>query len=113
MESRGLGNTQAREVAIRLEARTGPQTPWFKALGATQDVHEEREVARAIAEWSDGDSIAAHYGYANDFFCSADIGKSAKNSVLSPGNRTWLTTVFGIRFVTLSELAGIIEEART
>jgi hypothetical protein len=57
IEDRGLGSIQALQLAKRLAnaAQTMP-SPWFKALGEARDIHETREVARAIAEWSDGDS---------------------------------------------------------
>ena len=53
-----------------------PLGPWFKSFGNAKDIHEKREVARGVAEWADGDSVAArNYGYGNDFFCSLDSGK--------------------------------------
>jgi hypothetical protein len=53
--SRGLGSVQAQQLARRFaNAAQTMSGPWFKALGAARDIHETREVARAIAEWSDG-----------------------------------------------------------
>jgi hypothetical protein len=108
IEDRGLGSIQAQQLAQRLAnaSQTMP-TPWFKALGDARDVHETREVARAIAEWADGDSIAAHYGYGNDFFCTGDEARRGHVSILDAVNRAWLTTDFGIRFSTLRELAAL------
>jgi hypothetical protein len=52
------------------------------------------------------DSIASHYGYGIDLLCSKDFGKSASGpSVLDCDNRKRLNEEFGIRFVTLAELA--------
>jgi hypothetical protein len=63
-------------------------------------------LAKATREWADGDSVAAHYGFGIDQFCSEDFGKSASGrSVLDCNNRKWLSEEFGIRFVTLAELA--------
>ena len=64
------------------------------------------KVKEAVAEWADGDSLVAHYGYGIDLFCSRDCGKNAgKASVLHPDNRQWLSEEYGIQFVTLAELA--------
>jgi hypothetical protein len=104
IKERGFGTTQAKLLAQRFADRGGQQIPWFKALGAAKDVHEVREVARAVAEWADADSIAAHYGYGNDLFCTRDEGVSAGESILDSGNRAWLLQTFGIQFVTPSEI---------
>jgi hypothetical protein len=104
IETRGLGSSRAQGIAARFAGREGTQGPWFAALGAASGI--QREVARAVAEWADGDSVAAHYGYGIDLFCSGDFGKSASApSVLDCDNRKWLNQEFGIQFVTLAELA--------
>jgi hypothetical protein len=109
IEARGLGSVQAQRLAQRLAdaAQTLP-THWFNALGAARDIHETREVARAIAEWSDGDSIAAHYGYRNDFFCTGDEARLGHASVLDAASRAWLMANFGVRFCTIRELAACL-----
>ena len=109
IEDRGRGSIQAQRLAQRLAnaSQTMP-SPWFKALGAARDVHETREVARAIAEWADGDSIAAHYGYGNQFFCTGDEARRGHPSILDAANRAWLSADFGIRFCTLRELAALL-----
>jgi len=100
IENRGLGSIQAQRLAQRL-ANTAPTMPalWLKALSAARDIPEKREVARAIAEWSDGDSIAAHYGYGNDIFCPGDEARLGHTSILDATNRAWLMTEFGNRFL--------------
>jgi hypothetical protein len=105
IEHRGLGSIRAKQLAGRLAATSGATTPWFKVLGMAQDIHETREVARAIAEWADADSIAAHHGYGNDLFCTLDEARPGHPSVLDPANRAWLTATYGIRFADLRELA--------
>jgi hypothetical protein len=109
IEDRGLGSIQAQQLAKRLaNAAQIMPSPWFKALGAARDIHETREVARAIAEWSDGDSIAAHYGYGNDIFCTGDKARPGRPSILDAANRAWLMTEFGVRFCTIRELASLL-----
>ena len=74
---------------------------WYEGLR-----HASRnKVKEAVAEWADGDSLVAHYGYGIDLFCSRDWGKNAGKNVLHPDNRQWLSEEYGIQFVTLAELA--------
>lgn len=82
------------------------EEPWFSSLLRARDIHEQRQVQRAIAEWADADSIAAHIGYGMDLFCTEDQGKGAgAPSIFDADNRAWLEKTYGIKFVTLSELA--------
>jgi hypothetical protein len=53
IESRGLGSARAKRIAARLASPGAFPGPWFKALGEAKDIHEKREVARAVAEWAD------------------------------------------------------------
>lgn len=109
MEGRGLGCGRAQALAARLGGNTPPLGPWFKSFGNAKDIHEKREVARGVAEWADGDSVAAHYGYGNDFFCSLDSGKGESKrgdlAILDAVNRAWLSADYGIQFITVIELA--------
>jgi hypothetical protein len=68
-----------------------------------------RKVSKVIAEWSDGDAIAAHYAYKHDIFCTRDEGKSAGvSSVLRADKRAWLTKEFGTVVMSPNELAAHI-----
>jgi hypothetical protein len=64
-------------------------------------------VAKAIAKWADGDSVAGHISYRLDYFCTLyrDVSAGAK-SVFSPANRSILEERYQIRFVTPHELQG-------
>ncbi len=109
VEKRGFGCRRAEQLAVRL-ARGAPSSgPWFTSLGNARDIHETREVGRAIAEWADGDSVAAHYGYGIDFFCTLDEGKGESRrgdpAILDATNRVWLTAQYGIQFATITELS--------
>jgi len=107
IEARGLACAQAQRIAIEIQTEIGGNGNFLLYLGHPRNPTEQKKVICAINEWSDGDGIAAHYGYGIDLFCSRDCGKNAgKASVLHPDNRQWLSEAFGIRFVTLAELAG-------
>lgn len=106
IEARGLGAAQAKKLAEQFAIRDKMNEPWFRSLGRALGIHEERAVQRSIAEWADGDSIAAHIGYGLDLFCTEDKGNSAGGtSTLDDSNRAWLTSTYGVVFVTLAELA--------
>jgi hypothetical protein len=109
IEARGVGCAQARRIADEIRAEIGGYGSFISYLGKPRTPVEQRQINRAIAEWADGDSVAAHYAYDIDIFCSEDFGKSASNpSVLDVGNRNWLTKTFGIRFATLGALAQMV-----
>jgi len=99
IEQRGVGSAVLR----RLEAETG-RKPETKG---------EKEFVLAVAEWADGDSVAAHVAYNNDVFCTEDQGKSARGgSILDADNRLWLAVTHNVKFATIGELATQIRSAQ-
>ena len=108
---RGVGHAVAIELGLKFIARAGisEQELWLQGLGRASIKAEKEQVALAACEWADGDSIAAHYGYSIDLFCTEDCGKSASSpSVLDPKNKKWLSENYCIWFVTLAELAEMV-----
>lgn len=102
IEAKGVGVAQVKSLG---QSIADPAQAWFNALDNAKDIHEERRVERAFSEWADGDAIAAHVAYGLDVFCSADVGNSnVTNSVLDPDNRAWLTSNYGVKFMTFDEL---------
>ena len=58
-------------------------------------------IAKAVAEWADGDSVAAHLAYKNDLFCTKDNGRGAgAHSVMHPENASTLARHFGFKKVS-------------
>lgn len=109
IEARGVGFAQLKGLAQQYAKRVGVTEPWYASLERTIDIHEENAVKRAVAEWADGDAIAAHIGYGIDYFCTEDTGKSAgSTSVLDANNRAWLKEHFGVQIISLSDLAKMI-----
>jgi hypothetical protein len=107
IEARGVGKTQIEEIGQRISARLQLPGPWWQhlSLGTHQEI---REIQKAVAEWADADSVAAHIGYGIEYFCTEDQGKAAGTSILADENRSWLTREYGVRFVTLTELASLV-----
>ena len=114
IEARDLGHPRTLAIAA-MWADRAPNQHWYNVLGEAKDIHETREVARAIAEWSDADSVGAHYAYGNDLFCTLDVAageaKRGQSATLDAVNRRWLLSDFGIKFVSLHELATILQES--
>jgi hypothetical protein len=109
IEARGLGCAQAKQLAREIQADIGGDNSFFVYLGKPRSPPEQKKIKRATAEWTDGESVAAHYAYGIDLFCSEDFGESASPaSVLDNGSRAWLTDAFGIQFVTLAQLADMV-----
>jgi hypothetical protein len=109
----GVGQAIAVELGLRFSQRDSVENPelFLQGLGRAKDKLERRKVAEAVREWADGDSVAAHYGFGMNLFCSEDFAISGQGfSVLDAQNRHWLHESFGIEFLTLSELAKKVAE---
>jgi hypothetical protein len=102
---RGVGYARAVELGKRF-VQIDPLRPvlWMTGLAHANP----SDVRSAIAEWSDGDGIGAHYGFGMELFCTQDEGRSSGQSVLNSANRRWLSEDYGIRFVTLAGLRTIL-----
>lgn len=67
--------------------------------------YEENNVSKAIAEWADGDSIAAHIGYGGRYFCTNDKASNAgSGSVMHPKNIEILHKKFCLNVVSPEDL---------
>jgi hypothetical protein len=107
IEDRGFGTSPAKRIAERLANKAGVVEPWYRSL-ARANASDEKEFAKAVREWADSDTVAAHIAFQNDIFCTGDKGKSAGNSILDDANRAWLTAAYGVKFATIPELATLV-----
>jgi hypothetical protein len=109
IEARGLGLPRAMSIADRWADRAARNEPWYRVLSKAKDIHETREVGRAVAEWSDADSVGAHYAYDNNLFCTLDVaageGRRGDPAIFDTDNREWLSSNFGIKFGSITDLA--------
>lgn len=98
IDSLGAGHAAARSIAQQFRKN---ERVWFHALK-----HATPKVAgAAIAEWADGDSVAAHISLDLDYFCTRDYARTAgSHSVFSTANREKLTGKYKIAFVSPEEL---------
>ncbi len=110
IEARGCGIKHVKETVSPYVRRNASWQDGLRHAPSSEDA----TIAKAVAEWADGDSIAAHYSYSGDFFCTRDRAKSSgPASVLSPQNRVWAASAYGIEFVTPEELLKKINQAES
>jgi hypothetical protein len=109
----GVG--QAVAVTLGLQFLTPDEiakpTLWSAGFRRAKSKSERDQVNRAIAEWADGDSVATHYGHGVELFCTEDKAtqSAGQPSVFDDTNRAWLQKDYGIKFVSLAELAERLE----
>lgn len=109
IEERGVGMSPLLAIGRRIQDRLRmTDAAWYDGLNQASDEAEKREIADAFSEWADGDSVALHVGYELDVFCTHDRAKPGRPSVFNTENRDWLAQAFGVRFMTLGELARTI-----
>ncbi|MDD5460433.1 MAG: hypothetical protein PHG00_02190 [Methylococcales bacterium] len=98
IESRGCGMAQLQSIGHHYA------TDLLKAMEIAS-ASEIKAVANAVAEWADGDSVAIHLAYGNDFFCTKDNAKGAgQHSVMASKNVECLAKMFDLKKVSPEEL---------
>lgn len=116
MEKRQIGPYRYWAIKDKLVAQGGSfPTALSKVHGSKfLNEHERRSVGSAVAEWADGDLIAAHIGEGLDLICTEDMGGGHSNkSVFSVVHRSWLKTKYKCKFMTALELANSIQSERS
>ncbi|MBL8714262.1 MAG: hypothetical protein JNM12_15330 [Alphaproteobacteria bacterium] len=64
-----------------------------------------KEVRKYLADWVDFDIASCHYAYGYSILCSEDKGKPSSNSIFSPQFQNDLSSVFGVKVLTIEELS--------
>ncbi|EKE8371219.1 hypothetical protein U9D55_002617 [Enterobacter roggenkampii] len=78
---------------------------WFTNLADNEPVIGEKVIRKRFGDWADADSIAGHYAYKNDWFCTNDGASGAgAHSVMSKTNREKIASTFSIKFVTYDDI---------
>lgn len=86
----------------------GIKEPWQSNLNQIP-LSEEAEFAKNVAEWADGDTVSACYGYRIDKLCTADNAKNAgDDSIFSTKNRNQLKHTYGLSIVSPAELEAVL-----
>lgn len=118
--ARGVGGGALAALAKELTARMdGPRPPeWsdreflyrvYEYARTANRKKEKAEIEKAFAESADGDLVAAHVAFGNDYLCSDDHGRSAIGaSVLDRDNRAWLKMAYGVNILSAQQLADLL-----
>jgi hypothetical protein len=70
---------------------------------------EKAQIEKAFAESADGDMVAAHVAFGNDYLCTEDRGRSAIGpSIFDDDNRAWVKTEYGVEILTARQLSDLI-----
>lgn len=102
IEAAGAGIALIKAIGNKYVA---PTEPWFEGL-ARAPATEDTAIAKAVAEWADADSVAAHVANGNMLFCTNDVAVAAGvASTFSGPNRQWLEADYGVKFMSPTELA--------
>ena len=115
IEARGVGRAIALGIGNRYNASAGytEENPrlWLAGLGNATTKRDIKEVAKAVAEWADGDTMASHIGYGIDYFCTEDFARNSKGqSIFNAVNREWLSQTYGVKFATMKSLALLLSQ---
>jgi len=86
----------------------------YEIIKQSRQPGSPRTLARAVAEWVDGDALSAHYAFNSDVFCTNDRGSSAgASSIFHPNNLAKLKKQFSIVVLSPDELSSaVIDEER-
>jgi hypothetical protein len=104
IETRGCGIAQIKEIGKKYAPH------WLDGLKIAPD-GEKETIANAMAEWADGDSVAAHYALDGDIFCTLDSAKKAgERSVFDTINSDWIKSKYGVNILSPNELSKFIEK---
>ncbi|MBE5319924.1 hypothetical protein IM793_12200 [Pedobacter sp. MR2016-19] len=103
IEDAEAGMTQIKNIGEQY----GNQN-WMKGLKSSPET-DRNKIAKAAAEWADGDSVAISVALNCDFFCTRDQAKGAgSKSVLSQQNLTWLRNDYNFQTISPEELAKLL-----
>ncbi len=103
IENAGAGMVQIQEIGERYG-----NPVWMKGLKSAPET-DRNKIAKAAAEWADGDSVAICIALGCDYFCTRDQAKGAGNkSVLSTTNLAWLNTDYGFKTILPEDLAKLV-----
>jgi hypothetical protein len=68
-----------------------------------------KKFATAMSEWSDGDALAASYGYGISFFCTNDRASTAgTSSIFHPTNLKKLESIYPVNIITPEQLINLV-----
>lgn len=98
------GDYEIIQIGLKYDSKSG-----FQGIGKAPD-SENGIIAKAIAEWADGDSVASHIAIGGDYFCTNDNAVSAGiKSVFSSSNLGVLEKEYGFKKINPTDLAKLLK----
>jgi hypothetical protein len=98
IEELGVGFKLIENIGLKYDEKI------FDGIGKAPD-NENSNIAKATAEWADGDTIACAVGINSDYICTNDQAKSTgSNSVFSEKNIELLSKEYNFKILTPTEL---------
>ena len=117
---RGVGEGVLMALAKEFTARLdGPRPAGLSDRALIYSVYEyacasglskEKErIEKAFAESADGEVVAAHIAFGNDYLCTEDRGRAALSpSIFDTDNRAWLKTEYRVEILNVQQLANLL-----
>lgn len=103
IEALGSGISQIKEIGFSYNERN-----WMKGLKKAPE-SDKKKIAKAAAEWADGDSVASSIALGCDYFCTRDNANGAGSmSVLSSTNKQILHSEYSFKTITPERLADLL-----
>jgi len=99
IEQKGAGIFHIKELGQKYNAQ------WTTGIEQAPE-SDEGNIAKAIAEWADGDLVACHIAVGGDYFCTRDTAKKAGDkSIFSEDNLAWLKEEYNFHTISPEDLA--------
>jgi hypothetical protein len=120
INDRGVGGGTLPALAKKLTTDLdGPRPDWMTDRDLIYRVYVyacksglsdyKEQIEKAFAESADGDLVAAHIAFSNDYLCTEDRGKSAlSSSIFDANNRAWLNSRYGTELLNAQQLANLL-----
>lgn len=108
IQSLGCGKDIIDKLVAKCENQSLPD-----AVKSSSDIVSNKKISSSISEWSDGDALAAHYGYGIKYFCTYDNARNAgKSSIFSKENRSSLEQKYKISIKTPEKIIEILNNEK-
>lgn len=97
------GDFQIQQIGQKYNSQSG-----FQGIGDAPD-SENGVIAKAIAEWADGDSVASHIAIGGDYFCTNDKAVSGgSKSIFTENNLKILKNEYGFKTISPTDLSKLL-----
>lgn len=112
IEAKGCGIAHLKNISSRYQKEITFNGKKMISIveGIANAPESETGIARACAEWADGDSVAISIALKCDYFCTEDKAVSAgTGSILSKDNLKWLKETYNFNKINIEELSKLVK----